>query len=248
MDMDSASIITTFPVELRGEVLLTFSKSFLTALSPALLTEAQMLRERAMNEYQARSLFGFSLHLWSQQFCMFALEAILGWPSCLQLPSGFLMIMETRTGQVAGILTTHRVMITSANVEILACCPTSFDKGFPPFRSLLWVGPALLFSTATIVGVLGWDGLAWTVITINTPYAALVGTLNNRLLLACSTDVNPRQKQSVEIKTRLVGLFEPLLIGWATMQQKFESKLDLSEILYQLTSRFDKSMTYSKVS
>jgi len=66
---------------------------------------------------------------------------------------------------------------------------------------------------------------------------ALMGTLNDRLLLACSMDANPRQKQSVEIKTRLVGLLEPLLIGWATMQQKFESKLDLSEILYQLTSR-----------
>ncbi|KAH9298246.1 hypothetical protein KI387_029928, partial [Taxus chinensis] len=67
----------------------------------------------------------------------------------------------------------------------------------------------------------------------------LVGALNDRILLACSTDANPRQKQTVEIKTRLVGLLEPLLTGWATMQQKFESKLDLSEILYQLTSRFD---------
>lgn len=146
---------------------------------------------------------------------------------------------ETRTGQVAGVLTTHRVMIVSANIEILACSSTSFDKGFPPFRSLLWVGPALLFSTATAVGILGWDGLVRTVVTINTPYAALVGTLNDRLLLACTMDANPRQKQSVEIKTRLVGLLEPLLIGWATMQQKFESKLDPSEILYQLTSRFD---------
>ena len=144
---------------------------------------------------------------------------------------------ETRTGQVAGILTTHRVMITSANIEILACSSTCFDKGFPPFRSLLWVGLALLFSTTTAVGVLGWDGLARTIVTINTPYAALVGTLNDRLLLACSMEANPRQKQSVEIKTRLVGLLEPLLIGCATMQQKFESKLDLSKILYQLTSR-----------
>lgn len=58
VDMDSASIIATFPVELREEVLLTSSEAVLAALSPALLAEAQMLRERAMNEYQARSLFG----------------------------------------------------------------------------------------------------------------------------------------------------------------------------------------------
>ena len=77
----------------------------------------------------------------------------------------------------SGILTTHRVMITSANIDILACSSTYFDKGFPPFRSLLWVGPALLFSTATTVGVLGWDGLAQTIVTINTPYA---GELNER--------------------------------------------------------------------
>jgi hypothetical protein len=68
--------------------------------------------------------------------------------------------------------------------------------------------------------------------------AVLVGALNDRLLLANPTDVNPRQKKGVEIKSCLVGLLEPLLIGFATMQQTFEQKLDLSEILYQITSRF----------
>jgi hypothetical protein len=42
----------------------------------------------------------------------------------------------------------------------------------------------------------------------------------------------------VEIKSCLVGLLEPLLIGFATMQQHFEQKLDLSEVLYQITSRY----------
>ena len=68
--------------------------------------------------------------------------------------------------------------------------------------------------------------------------AALVGALNDRLLLANPTDINPRQKKGVEIKSCLIGLLEPLLIGFATMQQNFEQKLDLSEILYQITSRF----------
>ena len=66
----------------------------------------------------------------------------------------------------------------------------------------------------------------------------MVGALNDRLLLASPTEINPRQKKGVEVKSCLVGLLEPLLIGFATMQQSFEQKLDLSEILYQITSRF----------
>lgn len=68
--------------------------------------------------------------------------------------------------------------------------------------------------------------------------AVLAGALNDRLLLVTPTEINPRQKKGVEIRSCLVGLLEPLLIGFATMQQRFEQKLDLSEILYQITSRF----------
>lgn len=73
---------------------------------------------------------------------------------------------------------------------------------------------------------------------INFFLAVLVGALNDRLLLANPTDINPRQKKKTEIKSCLVGLLEPLLLGFATMQQHFEQKLDLPEILYQITSRF----------
>lgn len=69
-------------------------------------------------------------------------------------------------------------------------------------------------------------------------FAVLVGALNDRLLLASPTEINPRQKKAIEIKSCLVGLLEPLLIGFATMQQSFQQKLDLPEILYQITSRF----------
>lgn len=68
--------------------------------------------------------------------------------------------------------------------------------------------------------------------------AVLLGVLNDRVLLADPTDINPRQKKGVEIRSCLVGLLEPLLIGFATMQQHFEQKIDLSETLYQITSRF----------
>lgn len=146
---------------------------------------------------------------------------------------------ETLRGYVAGILTSHRVMIVSADLEILASSCAKFDKGVPSFRSLLWVGPALLFSTTTAVSVLGWDSKVRTILSVSMPYSVLVGALNDRLLLANPTDINPRQKKGVEIRSCLVGLLEPLLIGFSTMQQTFEQKLDLSEILYQITSRFD---------
>lgn len=146
---------------------------------------------------------------------------------------------ETLRGYVAGILTTQTVLLVSADLEILASSSTKYDMGFPSYRSLLWVGPALLFSTATGISVLGWDGKVRTILSISMPNAVLVGALNDRLLLANPTEINPRQKKGVEIKSCLVGLLEPLLIGFSTMQERFEQKLDLSEILYQITSRFD---------
>ncbi|KAM7504309.1 hypothetical protein LguiB_003213 [Lonicera macranthoides] len=63
VDMDNASIIATFPADLREEVLLTSSEAVLSALPSPLLAEAQMLRDRAMSHYQAHSLFGGSHRL-----------------------------------------------------------------------------------------------------------------------------------------------------------------------------------------
>ncbi|CAH9060859.1 unnamed protein product [Cuscuta epithymum] len=146
---------------------------------------------------------------------------------------------ETLRGYVAGVLTTHRVLIVSADLDIISCSSRKFDNGLPSYRSLLWVGPALLFSTTTAVCVLGWDGKVRSILSISMPNAVLIGALNDRLLLANPTDINPRQKKGIEIKNCLVGLLEPLLIGFATMQQYFEQKLDLSEVLYQITTRFD---------
>ncbi|MBA0688390.1 hypothetical protein Goari_006182, partial [Gossypium aridum] len=110
---------------------------------------------------------------------------------------------ETPRGYVAGVLTTHRVLMVSADLDVLAS-----------------------------ICILGWDGKVRTVLSISMPNAALVGALNDRLLLANPADINPRQKKGVEIKSCLVGLLEPLLIGFATMQQNFDQKLDLSEILF----------------
>ena len=41
------------------------------------------------------------------------------------------------------------------------------------YRSLLWIGPALIFSTATAISVLGWDGKVRTILSISMPYAGV---------------------------------------------------------------------------
>jgi len=38
---------------------------------------------------------------------------------------------ETLRGYVAGILTTHRVLMVSADLDILASSSAKFDKGLP---------------------------------------------------------------------------------------------------------------------
>ncbi|PWA49150.1 disease resistance protein (TIR-NBS-LRR class) family [Artemisia annua] len=55
-DMDNASIIATFPADLREEVLLTSSEAVLSALPSPLLAEAQMLRDRAMRQRTSSAL------------------------------------------------------------------------------------------------------------------------------------------------------------------------------------------------
>ncbi|KAI3942446.1 hypothetical protein MKW98_013098 [Papaver atlanticum] len=58
VEMDTVSIIATFPAELREEVLLTSSDAVLANLTPALVAEATMLRERVAHRYHNRTLFG----------------------------------------------------------------------------------------------------------------------------------------------------------------------------------------------
>ncbi|KAF3447270.1 hypothetical protein FNV43_RR12450 [Rhamnella rubrinervis] len=57
VEMDTVSIIATFPSDLREEVLLTSSDAILANLTPALVAEANMLRERFAHRYN-RTLFG----------------------------------------------------------------------------------------------------------------------------------------------------------------------------------------------
>ncbi|KAL9666925.1 hypothetical protein QQ045_001269 [Rhodiola kirilowii] len=58
LEMDTVSIIATFPSDIREEVLLTSSDAILANLTPALVAEANMLRERFAHRYHNRNLFG----------------------------------------------------------------------------------------------------------------------------------------------------------------------------------------------
>ncbi|KAL3845759.1 hypothetical protein ACJIZ3_003162 [Penstemon smallii] len=57
IEMDTVSIIATFPSEIREEVLLTSSDAVLANLTPALVAEANMLRERFAHRYN-QTMFG----------------------------------------------------------------------------------------------------------------------------------------------------------------------------------------------
>ncbi|KAG8377396.1 hypothetical protein BUALT_Bualt08G0028700 [Buddleja alternifolia] len=56
VEMDTVSIIATFPSDIREEVLLTSSDAILANLTPALVAEANMLRERFARRYNQNLL------------------------------------------------------------------------------------------------------------------------------------------------------------------------------------------------
>ena len=51
-EMDLATILATFPPDVREEVLLTSEEDVINSLPPALLAEAQQLRQRVMQHYR----------------------------------------------------------------------------------------------------------------------------------------------------------------------------------------------------
>lgn len=58
-EMDFATVLATFSPELREEVLLTSEEDLINSLPPALLAEAQALRQRVMQAYRSASLLFF---------------------------------------------------------------------------------------------------------------------------------------------------------------------------------------------
>jgi hypothetical protein len=85
----------------------------------------------------------------------------------------------------------------------------------------MWVGPSLLYSTATSVLVLGWDGIAQPLVTIGTPNAGksytshgsvVVSSFNNisthLVSIICDTHLRDLEKlQSTEVASCILQLW-----------------------------------------
>ena len=72
-EMDFATVLATFSPELREEVLLTSEEDLINSLPPALLAEAQALRQRVMQAYRSASQalpWSLQVAVTAQQGCM----------------------------------------------------------------------------------------------------------------------------------------------------------------------------------
>jgi hypothetical protein len=63
------------------------------------------------------------------------------------------------------------------------------------FRSLMWVGPSLLYSTATSVLVLGWDGIARPLVTIGTPNAGKSYTSHGSVVVSSFNNISELSRE-----------------------------------------------------
>lgn len=68
---------------------------------------------------------------------------------------------ETLRGYVAGVLTTHRVLIVSADLDILACSSTKFDKGLPSISLDAFLLLFQLFYCLFTIFLVGYSIFAW---------------------------------------------------------------------------------------
>jgi hypothetical protein len=92
-------------------------------------------------------------------------------------------------GVVCAVLTDARVLIADAALRPLAAHAPSLH---PP-RSLLWVGPALLFTTRTAVTQLTWDGRTHSVATVDAGDAAVA------ISVASSTAAVPEEHAAGDV-------------------------------------------------
>lgn len=67
----------------------------------------------------------------------------VAWQSLTEDPQG---AGDGGTGMVAAVLTTARVLIVNANLQVLVS--SHLQPTAPPFTSILWAGPALLATSS----------------------------------------------------------------------------------------------------
>ncbi len=141
--------------------------------------------------------------------------------------------VPSAAGAACAVLTTAKVLITDAAL----CTLAAVTPASPP-RSMLWVGPALLFSTCAGIAQLAWDGGVYALCTTDAGTEAdvapgqprpdiaasfgsaadeapvLLAALNDRLLLLhAGRGDAPRE---MRLRARPVGLLQPLALGATT--------------------------------
>ncbi|KAK9868616.1 hypothetical protein WJX84_006947 [Apatococcus fuscideae] len=137
----------------------------------------------------------------------------VAWQSLTEDPRG---AGDGGTGVVAAVLTSARVLIINANLQVIVS--SHLQPTAPPFTSLLWAGPALLItSMAHQVMQLGWDGKLSKVGSLGGgPQACLLGALADRLLVARAAP-GPAGLLSLEVSPRHLPILHCLLLAWATL-------------------------------
>ena len=135
---------------------------------------------------------------------------------------------DNAAASALAILTTERVIILSERLAVLATGPLPGDAG-PPV-SCLWVGPALLVSTAggQVLHV-GWDGRvhhACSLLSVTSP-VTLTGALADRLLLASTINLAPGGAGSMvglgsgqwraEVSSRAFSPLLPMVEAWTSL-------------------------------
>jgi hypothetical protein len=112
---------------------------------------------------------------------------------------------------VAAVLTTQRVLLLGPRLQVVASGSIPGDLGAP--TSCLWVGPALLLSTAANqVLHFTWEGgLCHVASLLSGPPVVLVAALADRLVLAAAAPGGGR----TEVAPRAFAVLPPMVAGWA---------------------------------
>eukprot|EP00898_Chlorokybus_atmophyticus_P001276 jgi/Chlat1/2149/Chrsp17S02724 len=144
---------------------------------------------------------------------------------------------ETSKGAVVAMLTTQRITILSSTLApIVGTSASPAQFGTTPFLSVLWAGPALFFTTTSHVKYLGWDGEVRTICSLHTQGTALLAVLEDRLVLAHHSGQSAGHS---EAHMQQVGLLEPVVIGWLTMKEHWDSTLDVEDSIRGVIKKFD---------
>eukprot|EP00899_Mesostigma_viride_P003963 jgi/Mesvir1/13568/Mv25011-RA.2 len=134
------------------------------------------------------------------------------------LQAAFQSVDAHRT--VAAVMTSYRILLLAmADLSALAClwAPQAEPLMPPYFSSLLWCGPALLFTTRSHVHCMGWDAHAPAIASLHAPGSVLGAALNDRLLILSPIVRAPPGALHTSVDARAVGLLDPLAHSYLSL-------------------------------